>query len=358
MIKIDSSRCLAMKSKKEKIQCPRKKVGTTDFCGYHKNSITDTNNSNAKRCETPYTYDELKLLDFADISMNRLLLMMKEKHKIMLSKTETITKEQLYKLILTDLEEDVRFNGNIGKIIKIQAFIRGYHIWKRRKTVNVEDFFTLDNKYEIPLAFYHEINQNGFRYCFDIRTLEKIVESSHNKPTNPYTSEPLRDVQILDINRRIDYLKKNGKWGAIIDDGAILSDDQKFAHKMIEIFHAFDMLDNYTDYKWFEELSLLNLKRLYKYARDMWNFRAQIDMNEKKRIVKEGVAFNIPLSSILNMRETKKRHLQHIILDEFRRFATEGVNITERKLGAMLMLTTLVNVSDRAAYALPQYVQM
>ena len=50
--------------------------------------------------------------------------------------------------------------------------------------------------------------------------------------------------------------------------------------------------------------------------------------------------------------------MQHIILDEFERAITEGVNLEERKLGAILMLTALVDVSPDAGNALPHLVQI
>jgi len=44
------------------------------------------------------------------------------------------------------------------------------------------------------------------------------------------------------------------------------------------------------------------------------------------------------------------------LLNEIERFITEGINRDERKLGAMLMLTGLVEVSYDAANGLPHLV--
>ena len=53
-----------------------------------------------------------------------------------------------------------------------------------------------------------------------------------------------------------------------------------------------------------------------------------------------------------------KLALQNIVLREMDRFISEGINREEKKLGAMLMLTALVEVSNEAAQALPHLVQI
>lgn len=359
MIDIDTNKCLALKTKKEKVQCIRKKINGTDFCGYHKNSkdnIYDYIKSIAKpvaQNTESYSYNELKNIPLNEVSVNRLLNTLKNKYKLINNKCETFNKEQIVKIILNEMEKEDLYQQNIDKIIKIQSHIRGYNIYKRRGTINNEDIYTLDNKYEIPGIYYYELLDGKFRYCFDIRTLAKLIEMKN--PANPYTSSLLTYNQITDIQNKIEHVKKLGKWD-IIDD-VELNTEQKFVQKMIDVFHLFDMLDNYTDYKWFEELPLPSLKRLYKYAKELWEFRAQLADSEKIKIINGGVAFNLPMNVIMSIRENKKRQLQNIILDEFRRFATEGIDRDEKKLGVMLILTALTGVSNSAAYALPQYAQ-
>lgn len=119
------------------------------------------------------------------------------------------------------------------------------------------------------------------------------------------------------------------------------------------MFHKFDLLDNYTDHMWFLNLSISNLKSLYKICKEIWDFKCNIRANEKKKIVKDGKAFRISLQYIYRLNQSSKRELQNIILDEFLRFATEGINLEEKKLGSLLMLTGLVQVSNSAAMALP-----
>jgi len=95
---------------------------------------------------------------------------------------------------------------------------------------------------------------------------------------------------------------------------------------------------------------------LYIKAQDIWVYRSEIPLEGKKKIVKNGIAFDIPIP-IIKTFKTKIR-LQNIILDEFNRFTTEGVDRDEKKLGAILVLTGLVEVSHEAAEALPHLIQI
>ena len=160
---------------------------------------------------------------------------------------------------------------------------------------------------------------------------------------------------IQKIHQKIDYLKKRNI--NVECEKSELSPEQEFQDKVVRVFHKFDMLDNYTDHRWFLYLSLDQLKKLYRACEDVWNFRAQLSPQNKAKIVHGGMAFHISLGKIFNFSHLRKRKLQNIILNEFDRFVTQGHDENERKLGAMLMLTALVEVSNDAAYALPQFVQ-
>ena len=104
MIDIDTNKCLSLKTKKEKIQCIRKKINGTDFCGYHKNSkenIYDYIKSIAKPVAQnieSYSYNELKNTPLNEVSVNRLLNTLKNKYKLINNKCETFNKEQIVKI--------------------------------------------------------------------------------------------------------------------------------------------------------------------------------------------------------------------------------------------------------------------
>ena len=126
--------------------------------------------------------------------------------------------------------------------------------------------------------------------------------------------------------------------------------------KIKDIFYRINMLDNYTDPEWFKNLNFMQLLTLYVKAEDIWNYRSNMSIESKKKIVKNGIAFNIQPHMLKNVKNYMK--LQNILLDEFMRLITEGIDRDERKLGAILILTALVEVSGDAANALPHLVQV
>ena len=133
-----------------------------------------------------------------------------------------------------------------------------------------------------------------------------------------------------------------------------LSPEEDLEMKMKDVFHKINMLDNYANYIWFKNLELNELINLYIKCEDMWNFRLAMTIESKTKIVNDGQAFVIPLGIIKNIKSKFK--LRHVLLDDFYRFVTEGIDRDERKLGAILILSALVEVSNSAAYALPHLV--
>jgi hypothetical protein len=299
-ITMNPNKCQAQKSKKVQTQCPNKKLTGSHFCGLHKTAkpmvITIPTPIIKSQSPPPPTYD-------------------------------------------------------ITKVIHAQSYCRRFLSRRRFLTVNHEDFYTMDFKFDIPSNYYFCLKHNiGVSFSFDIRSLERLIATSH---INPYTSTPISQTNLAKIKYHIVDLRSRGLWKNI--EESVLTVDQELRLKMVHVFHEFDMLDNYTDYTWFEELSLGQLKQLYRFCKELWNYKAQLSRQQKMLIVRNGEAFTMSINIVGNMKDIKK--LQNIILDEFNRFATEGANLQEKKLGVILMLTALVNVSQRASIGLPQFVQ-
>jgi hypothetical protein len=125
--------------------------------------------------------------------------------------------------------------------------------------------------------------------------------------------------------------------------------------KIKDTFHKINMLDNYTNYEWFKNLNTHDLYTLYIKTEDIWNYRSNMSIESKSKIVKYGIAFNIHSTLLKTYNKIK---LQNIILDEYNRLISEGINRDEKKLGAILILTGLVEVSFDAANALPHLIQI
>tara|TARA_Y100000590_G_C15648734_1_gene987927 strand:+ start:291 stop:1442 length:1152 start_codon:yes stop_codon:yes gene_type:complete len=260
-------------------------------------------------------------------------------------------------------------NKNI--VIKIQKFYKKYlynklislkgNSYKNRELcVNKEDFYTFSELSSIPNIYFLMFKDSDkFIYGFDIRSLLKFIKNlkRYKKPYNPYNNKPF-SKDILNKINKIERLLKIMNYNTCYPEVKFCDLSLEIEDKAKRIFHKFNMLKYYTKADWFLKLSIGRLKKLYELAEDIWNFRLEISKSRiirRKYIPKENAFVRKP-SQIYSMKD--KHQIQHIILDEFNRFVTDGITVEERKMGAMWMLRALVDVSPEAANALPYLVQV
>ena len=116
------------------------------------------------------------------------------------------------------------------------------------------------------------------------------------------------------------------------------------------------MLDNYTDHKWFSDLNLKSLINLYIKTEDIWNYRSLLSESAKKNIIGDHKIFLIPIIRI--QQEKSKLKMQKILIKYFDIMISNGIDINEKKLGAILVLSGLVEVSHEASLGLPHLIQI
>ncbi len=257
-------------------------------------------------------------------------------------------------------EIEKRYQREIPKIVKLQSFMRKvltpeYYLKKCR---NDTDIISFDDIWDIPrhhLYIYwdKEVSKKSCQnvyYAYDIRTIHHILKTE--KPSCPYTCREFEfEERIHLMNRVYDYEKRGVK---LQMDEVVLTDEEKTEMRMKELFHQINLLDNYSSYEWFKNLTTNGLYEFYRVGEDIWNYRLQMPLPEKRKYVSQGVAFITPKSTLRHMTMDK---LRNCCLDEIERFITNGIGRDEKKLGAMWMLTALVEVSPDAAEALPHLVQ-
>ena len=385
MNQFNSKFCNSVKSKLNiNLQCCNKPKINELFCGKHLNSnnlilfnktsidISSTTNIlndndiindiiNIELIEKDddsrkiYTKDELfeKILTNTYISIYSLRKSIKtcKLNKFIDTKQ---TKQELIKNMKDIIQKERYYTFNQKSIILIQSVYRMWKIYRRKLCSNTTDILTFTDIYDIEEKFFYIFNDNirQKKYGYDIRTLIQIINSDY--PSCPYTLRSFTENEKLEINKYTEKLIKNG-----LDLGFeknILTPEEEIEMKIKDVFHRINMLDNYTNPEWFKNLQLHQLIELYVKAEDVWIYRSMMSLESKKKIVHNGVAFTIPVPIIKTYKSKMK--LQHIILDEFNRFVTEGINNEEKKLGAILILTALVEVSHDAADALPHLIQI
>jgi hypothetical protein len=261
-----------------------------------------------------------------------------------------IKKKELYFLLQEFLISVHDNKKNSVYIIKIQRWYRTMNLIRRLKCVNSHDFYIGNNKFEVSLSDVFIIKDiSGHYYWFEINTFGNLLDTSEtDNIKNPYTLNVIDKYYIHKFQQKY----SNIEFNITLDD---LNKDQLSRNRALSIFQKINKLDNYSDFNWFYNLSLSKLKKMYAVCEDIWNYRAQLPWTKKTQIVKDGMAFKI-IPYVIQQYQSKDI-IQNILLDDFDRLCSEGKTPDDKKLGAMLILTALVEVSYPASIAMPQYVQ-
>ena len=154
---------------------------------------------------------------------------------------------------------------------------------------NDTDVFLFEPLLDIPCGSFIRVKDNdGFWFGFDITTLKECLK---NNDQNPYNRRDFSQKNLFKIRSFIRSIESRGKILEIEKD--VLTPEKSVEMKAVSIFQKFDMLGNYTDHNWFLELTLQILKRLYREAPDIWEYRAQITINMRTQYLMNGKAFPI-----------------------------------------------------------------
>lgn len=378
-IPFNPSICHSIKTKKEPfLQCTNKKASGEDFCKNHLktkyttvykcNDINELNKCN-NECINE-SNDELILVENCKLDNKREVLYEKDDffNLFLTNKCNNLTVYVIRKniknlglLISTkqsksELIKDMRrlILFNVDKIILIQSVIRKWLIYRRSKCCNKEEITSFDSIFDISPTYFYLLKdkQNGLSYGYDIRSLVSILNSDYQ--SCPYTYRHFTNEEKQRINKFVKKLKDRGI--SLSFDKLEFTPEQAMEMRMKDIFHKINMLDNYTSHTWFNDLSLNNLVTLYNVLEDIWNYRLGMTHEAKRNILPttNGNAFTLSVNSIKRIKN--KLQLQDILLTEIDKFISDGINRDERKLGAMVILTGLVEVSDDAADGLPHLV--
>ena len=354
---MDNSLCNSIKNKSNlNIQCTNKKKNNEIFCGTHLNSknpilfknnldilinsenikmdldinidIVDENNmiihDDKKHIKEIYTKSELfeKVLNKENLSVFTLRKSIKYNGLSQFIDTKK-SKQELLKLLLKYIEKERYYLSNENSIIIIQSIYRMWNIFRRKICNNDTDILTFTDKYEIESKYFYafyDIFTNKY-YAYDIRTLLEIIYS--NYPSCPYTFRKFTDLEKDKINTYSKFIQNKGI--NLIIEQKPLSFEEQIDIKIKDIFYKINMLDNYTDPNWFKNLHTVQLIELYIRTEDIWNYRSMMSSESKKKIVQTGTVFTIPHQIIKTFKSRLK--LQEIILNEYKRMITEGINI-------------------------------
>ena len=260
----------------------------------------------------------------------------------------------------------LRDNPDLPKVIEIKqppvVLVEKILVEEKKQYQNDTDFFTLESIQFIPKEYFYEYLENNQYYAFDIRTLYEYLNSCNLLETikNPFTNIDIPNEKIEGIKRKYRHLEKKGIQLDQYKEEIMIEPHKKLEWRCLDIFQKIDHLGHYVDYKWFWNLTLYELKKMYLGLEDLWNYRLPITKLQKQRILPHYTPFLIINVQQYNML-TDLTVARQILLDEIEKFVTmgklEGKNGNDNKyVGSILVLTSLVEVSKTAASVLPHLV--
>ena len=356
------NQCQSIKSKKfPKCRCPYSCINNTKFCGRHLRMVNPVLFVSEKSIKSDdYDYDYI-------IKSSRIPYEMIDDN--MIKRTyeyygiKFIPDAPLYDSysnIITYLKLQENLTDAIkSSIIKFQAIFKGFLLRKRLKCCNKESLLTLESILMIDNKYYVQIKTDEQHYGFNIKFLYThiIVNKKIFNPYNPSISFSDKNLQYIEY--KINKCKERNISLINVCEDPTLTKEQIFNFKVVDIFNKIDELGNYTKSSWFLSLNINQLKNFYIQFEDLWNYRLQIPITQKKKIVHNGKLFMISTNTIKNYPNTNisKRKIQLILLSIIDRIISEGHTIEEKKMGALYTLTALVIVSNDAAEAYPFLVQ-
>jgi hypothetical protein len=190
---------------------------------------------------------------------------------------------------------------------------------------NQTEFFSLDDIRQIPTNLFYEYDEADKKYAFDIRTLNDYIGACNPLEgyKNPYTHVDMPLEKVEHIKRRY---KKLQKMGEVLDkykEEVTFEPEKALEWRCLGLFQKINELGHYSEYKWFWDLKLPQLKKMYSELEDIWNYRADLKAPQKQRILpnykpfqKFQVGHFNALSSLFKARE--------VLLDEIEKFITLG----------------------------------
>lgn len=221
--------------------------------------------------------------------------------------------------------------------------------------VNETDFYTLEDIKDLNNSqFYSFKDKDEFVYGFDICSIYNMIVKEKQK-NNPYNRNILPIEKIMNDIKNIIKLGKlfNERPNIKLENNInLMSKEKQTEMRAISIFQKIDECGFITDVKWYLNLSRLQLRRFISELVDVWQYRAQISNDTKRRInpVHGDPFFTVNMSVLLHK---CFEVLQTRILDIIEIFITKGIDSDAKSLGTYYVLGCLTTVSREAAISLP-----
>jgi hypothetical protein len=273
-------------------------------------------------------------------------------------------KQDYFNCISKVYEKNQSYQKDISKIIKIQSFIRmktiknniyyqGISYYNRNLCNNDEDFYSYEPKEDIESKYYFSYKDSSNNYwCFDIRSLKKLLDMNYS---NPYTTEEIPQQVKQRIHEFIKLLRKRNIQVSI--DTTVITDRKtQVKQKWVDLFAQIEYSGYSCDVEWLLNLNAIRIKKLYRELEDIWNYRAQLSNEVKRRIVPpDGRMFVMPVSDYMHC--SSLLELQEILVNELSKIL-HATSQSDMNLGFMYFIIGLSVVSRPCFLVHHEWVQL
>lgn len=317
-------------------------------------SLEDYNKNNSFRRTNKVFYycgDIKKTLQHYNISIKGL-----KKHMLETKMKNFYDKLNSYE---KDLSSIIIIQRKIKERIKSKKrALFGDGFFNKKLCQNTEDFYTFEHYNDINDDYFFSYKDTQDKiYYFDIRSFNKLLDSSKT-PKNPYNREEISESIIKIAQKRIEYMESQNIPTKFEEPKIQMTEEQLFFSRVLDIFQKIDALNVTaagTNPKWLTDLNISKLKKFYRNLEDIWNYRADLSLEQKKQIVPSNDIFNISINKIFFTENLKK--VRNIILEDLDKIVSSGISDQHKSTGCYYVLIALSEISPECAGSLPWLVQ-
>lgn len=267
-------------------------------------------------------------------------------------------------LLLKNIFFSLYYSFFIKKIQKVfrrylyKSFIllKGPAFKNKSLSLNTTDFITLENVTEIHPDEFFSIECDSEIYSFNINSIFSYI-FKNNKSINPYNRKLFPPYIIKYIEKYISLSKCLNKQVNTIENLDIkkFNKYKQLEFRSLSLFQKINELDNHSDPFWFLNLSFKRTKQLIEIFMDIWDYRAELTYELKCEIYPpDGNLFkHFNLSQLIKKNDII--YLKNNILTIFENLLNANSTISNKKLAAIYILSSLTLVSEDAANSMPYY---
>jgi len=257
--------------------------------------------------------------------------------------------------------------------VKTEMSMRGPALRNRNLCVNDKDFYTLEPLVNIPLeSFFSYKGEGDFVYGFDINSIISLIKNNNQaKLINPYNRENMSIIldSVNSLIKKNNIIRKKQTENSLISRLNVInannynlndaSEELRKAkakplnQRINDLFIEIDQLGNYTQSEWFSQLNRPEIIRYFRCIYDIWNYRAQLSIETKRKICPLRDPFGnvyYSLSQLLNLSDDQ---LKILCLSVMEQMILTGIDKDHKILGTFHVLTALTIVSGPARANLP-----